>query len=87
MHSSNTFSAQTNHGHTRTHKIHHGPNLEETTTFYLIVLFMINHKGYIQMSFFHQDPQVGNPKIIKIGIPMILEAHNFLCRLYIEVRF
>jgi hypothetical protein len=32
-----TFGAWMNHGPTQTHKIHHGPNLGETTTFPLIV--------------------------------------------------
>jgi hypothetical protein len=27
-----------------------------------------------------QDSQLGSPKILKIGIPMILKAYNFLCR-------
>jgi hypothetical protein len=49
MHSLNTFGAHMSHGHTRTHKIHHGPNLREANTFPFIVLFVISHKGYIQM--------------------------------------
>jgi hypothetical protein len=35
-----------NHGHTQTLKIHRGLDLGEATTFPLIVLFMINHRGY-----------------------------------------
>jgi hypothetical protein len=42
VHSWSTFSAQTNHMHTWTHKIHHGLNLVGATTFPLLVLFLIN---------------------------------------------
>jgi hypothetical protein len=38
-----TFGAQMNHGHTWTHKIHHGPNLGEATTFPLLVFSMHGH--------------------------------------------
>ncbi len=67
-----TFGAQTNHGHTqtpktsktsKTHKTHHDLNLEEATTFPLIALFMISHRGYIQMSFC-----LGTPKFSKLGL-------------------
>jgi len=34
-----------------------------------------------------RDSQVGNPKILGIGTPVILEAHNFLCKSSIEMRF
>jgi hypothetical protein len=47
----NTFGAWTNHMHTQIHKIHHGPNLGEATTFPLIIFYVINHEGYIEMSF------------------------------------
>jgi hypothetical protein len=43
--------AQTNHGHTQTHKIHHDLNLRETTTFPFIVFSMLSHRGCTQMSF------------------------------------
>jgi hypothetical protein len=85
VHSWSTFSAQTSHMYTRTHKTHHGPNLVETTTFPLIIFFVINHGGCIQMSFF-LDSQVGSPEISKIGTLATLEAHNFLFKPLIEVR-
>jgi hypothetical protein len=44
VHSLNTFGARTNHGHPRTHKTHHGPNLGDATTFPLIVYFVPFHK-------------------------------------------
>ncbi len=59
MHNWNVFGARTSHEHTRTHKIHHGLDLGETTNFPLIVFFMIGHRG----------PNVIFPKIPKSGIP------------------
>jgi hypothetical protein len=56
----NTFGAHTNHGQTWTHKIHHNPNLGETTIFPLIVFFMFGHEAYTQMSFC--------PGIFKLGV-------------------
>jgi hypothetical protein len=47
----NTFGAQTSHMYTWIYKIHHGLDLGEATTFPHIILFVINHEGYIQMSF------------------------------------
>ncbi len=51
------FGARMNHMHTWTHKTHHDPSLKETTTFPFIVLFVISHGGYIQMSFCHEIPK------------------------------
>jgi len=39
-----------NHGQTRTHKTHHGPNLGEAITFPLIVYFVPSHETSTQMS-------------------------------------
>jgi hypothetical protein len=64
----NTFGAWINHEHTRTHKIHHDPNLGEATTFPLIVFSVISHGGYIQMSFFPKIPRLGVLKVSKLGI-------------------
>ncbi len=50
MHSWSTFGAWTNHGHTQTHKTHHGPNLKEATNLPLIIFFVINHGGYILLT-------------------------------------
>jgi len=75
-----TFNARTNHEHTQIHKIHHGPNLGETTTFSLIVFYVVNHKGCTQMSSSPEIPEIGSPEIfeiLKIGILATLEAHNF----------
>jgi hypothetical protein len=67
------FGARTSHEQTRIHKTHHGPNLEETTIFSLIIVFMFGHGANIQMSFC-------------FGTPAILESHNFVCRLSIKVK-
>jgi hypothetical protein len=56
MHNWNTFGAWTSHGHTWTHKIHHDLDLGEATTFPLIVLFVIGHGSYTQISFFSRLP-------------------------------
>ncbi len=80
MRSWNTFGAWTSHGHIQPHKTHHNPNLE--TTFPIILFFVINHGGYIQMSFCPKSP-----KIPKIGILGTLEGHNFLWRPSIEVKY
>jgi len=45
------FGAQTNHNQTQTHKIHHGPNLREATTFPFIIYYVPNHGTNTQMSF------------------------------------
>jgi hypothetical protein len=39
------------HRQIRTHKIHHGPDLGEATTFPLVVYYVPLHEGHIQMAF------------------------------------
>jgi len=73
------FSARTSHGQTQTHKTHHSSDLREVTTFPLVVDCMPGHDANAQMSFC--------PKILKIGIPVTLEAHNFVFKPIIKVRF
>jgi len=58
------------------------PKLKGNHHFHLIVFFMLGHGVYTQMSFC-----LGIPKIIEIGTPTILEAHNFVWKPPIEVRF
>jgi hypothetical protein len=72
MHNYSTIGARTSHGHTQTHKTHHGPDLGEVTTFPLIVFSMFSHGHCIQMSFCLGTPKLGIPK---------LEAHNFFSNL------
>jgi hypothetical protein len=51
VHSWNFFDAWTNYRHTQIHNIHHCLDLGEVITFPVIVLFKINYKGCIQLSF------------------------------------
>jgi len=85
MHSWNTFSVRTNHGQTRTHKTHHGPDLGEATTFPLIVYSVPGHGTNTQMSFcpgtFIWSPEIPTTKTL-----VTLGAHNFACRPPIEMR-
>jgi hypothetical protein len=55
MHSWSTFGARTATV-TRTHKTHRGPDLEEATTFPLIVFFATLRGDYIQMALFPGTP-------------------------------
>jgi hypothetical protein len=57
MHNLNIFGAKTNHGQTRIHKSHHGPNLGESITFPLIVYFVAGHGTNIQMTFCLKTPK------------------------------
>jgi hypothetical protein len=43
----NVFGAHTSYRHTRIHKTHHGVNLREATTFPFIILYVIDHGGYV----------------------------------------
>jgi hypothetical protein len=56
------------HKHTQTPKTHQGSDLGEVTTFPFIVLFVINHGGYIQMSFCLGTPKLVVPKFLKLGL-------------------
>jgi len=53
---------------TRTHKIHHNLDLEEVTTFPLIIFFVLGHGGYTQMSFSPRTPKLGVPKFLKLRL-------------------
>jgi len=65
------FVAQTSHGQTQTHKIHHGPNLGEATTFPLIVYYVLGHGTSTQMSFCFETPKLGVLKFLKLGLPWL----------------
>jgi hypothetical protein len=45
------------HGQTQTHKIHHGLDLGEATTFPLIVYYVPLHEAHIQMTFCPKTPK------------------------------
>jgi hypothetical protein len=59
----NTFNARTNHMHTKIHKIYHGSDLGEATTFLLMVFFVPSHRACTQMSFCLGTPKLGVPKL------------------------
>ncbi len=79
------FGAQMNHGQTRTHKTHHGPNLGEAITFPLILYFVPDHKISTQMSFYPGTPK-WSFEILTIRTLATLGAHNFVCKPPIEMR-
>jgi hypothetical protein len=60
-----------NHKQTRTHKIHHSPDLGETTTFPLIVFFLFGHMACTQMSFCLGTPKLGIPKFSKLDLSQL----------------
>ncbi len=62
---------------TRTHKIHHSPDLGEATTFPLIVYSVAGHGVYIQMAFLSRDSQVGVPKSCQLGLPRLWSPISF----------
>jgi hypothetical protein len=71
MHSWSTFGARMSHGQTRIHKIHHGPNSTEATTFPFIVFFVPGHEANTQMSFCPRTPKLGVPKFLKCRLPRL----------------
>jgi hypothetical protein len=75
------------HGQTRTHKTHHDPDLGETITFPPYSIFCVWPRGQNPNVILSQDSQVGSPEIPEIGPPKTLEAHNFLWKKTIEMRF
>jgi hypothetical protein len=58
-----TFGVRTSYGRLWTHKTHHGPNLEEATTFPHIIYFAPLRKGYVQMVFLSRNSRRGVPKL------------------------
>jgi hypothetical protein len=66
-----TFVVRTNHEQIRIHKIYHGPDLGEVTTFPLIVCSMLGHMIITQMAFFSPKSRVEVPKFPKLGLPRL----------------
>jgi hypothetical protein len=62
-----TFGARMNHMHTQIHKTHHGLDLGGATTFLFIIIIVISHGGYIQMSFYPGILKLGVSKFSKLG--------------------
>jgi len=59
------------HEQTRIHKIHHGPNLGEATTFPFIVFSMPSHGASTQISFCPEIPKLGVLKFSKLRLPQL----------------
>jgi len=68
VHSLSTFGVKTSHKKIRIHKIHHGSDSGEATTFLLILYFVPSYGTSTQMSL-SQDFQVGVPKFPQLGLP------------------
>jgi len=77
----NIFGVRMNHGQSRIHKIHHGLDLGEATTFPIMVYFVPGPKC-------HFVPKLPSEslEIPTIGTLATLGVHNFACRLLIEIR-
>jgi hypothetical protein len=63
-----TFGARIRHKQTQTHKIDHGPDLGEATTFPLIIFFMCSHGACTQMLFCPRTPKLGVLKFSKLRL-------------------
>jgi hypothetical protein len=68
VHNRNTFGAWMSHGHTRTHKTHHGPDLGEATTFPPYNILCVWPQGQHLNVILFRDSQVGVPKFPKLGL-------------------
>jgi len=75
-----------NHEQTQTSKIPHDPDLEEATTFPLIVYSVPSHETSTEMSFVPGLPS-GRPEIPIVGTLATLRPYNFVCKPPIEMRF
>jgi hypothetical protein len=73
-----------NHGQTQIHKIHHGLNLGETTTFPLVIYFVPLHEAHIQMAFCSGIPKWESWNSYNWD-SRNFAGHNFLCRPPIEM--
>jgi hypothetical protein len=70
------------HKQTQIYKTHLGLDLGDANTFPLIIFSMPGHEAYNQMSFCPESLEIP-----KIGVIANLEAHNFLCKPSIKLRF
>jgi hypothetical protein len=84
MHNWNTFGARTSHEQTQIHKIHHGPDLGEATTFPLIVFFVFGHGANTQMSFCFRTPKLGASKFPKLGLLQLWRPIIFWANLWLK---
>jgi hypothetical protein len=85
VHSWSTFHARMSHGQTWIHKIHHGLDLGEATTFSLIILFVPSHKASTQMSFCSKTRNLESQNSLN-WVSHNFGFHNVVCRPPIEMR-
>jgi hypothetical protein len=71
MRSCSIFGARMSHEQTWIHKIQHGLDLGEATTFPLILFSRPNHQAYTQMSFCPETPKLRVSKFSKLGLPQL----------------
>jgi hypothetical protein len=84
VHDWSTFGAWTSHEHTEIRKTHHNLELAKTTTFPLIVFFVMIMKLTPKCHFIPRLP-TWESQIPEIRTPLTLEAYNFLCKPSIKV--
>ncbi len=77
MRSLSTSGAQTNHGQTQTHKIHHDPDLGEANAFPLYYTLCLAMGPAPEWHFVLGLPN-GSPEIPEIRTSKTLKAHNFV---------
>jgi len=69
------------------HKIHHGPDSGEATTFPHIVFSATLRGGYIQMALFPGTPKLESrnyPETVSVGVPGLWELITFDCRVWLQ---
>jgi hypothetical protein len=81
MCSCNIFGAWMYHGHTQTHKTHHGLNLGEDTTFPLIVFYVHGHGDCTQMSFCPGTFKLWVSKFSKLRLSQLWKSIFFFAKL------
>ncbi len=86
MHSWNPFGAWTSHRQTRIHKTHHNPNLGKPPPSPLQYILCLATGPAPKCCFVPGLPSE-SPEILKVGTLATLEAHNFVCRPLIEMKF
>ncbi len=86
MHSWNPFGAWTNHEQTWIHKTHHNPNLGKPPPSPLQYILCLATGPAPKCRFVPGLPSE-SLEILKVGTLATLEAHNFVCRPLIEMKF
>jgi hypothetical protein len=84
VHNLSTFGVRTSHKQTRTHKIHHVPDLGDATAFPLIIYYLHGHMTITQMAFCPGTPKWESPNSQSWN-SHDFGAHNFVCKPLIEM--